>query len=49
MNKTFTIFSPKTAFYFANGTGRDTYISVNNGGMTMPHKLYPELSIFTNS
>ena len=25
---------PKTATYWGNGTGRDSYISTNNGGFT---------------
>lgn len=28
--------SPKTVFYQTNGTGRDTYISTNNGGGVKP-------------
>lgn len=26
--------SPKSLYYRTNGTGRDTYIDVNNGGLT---------------
>ena len=28
--------TPKSTFYRGNGTGRDGYISVNNGGMYVP-------------
>ena len=34
MRRTFNYTSPKAAFYSSDGTGRDTYISINNGGMT---------------
>ena len=27
-----SIFQPKKSFYFAKGSGRDTYISTNSGG-----------------
>lgn len=29
--------SSKTQFYNVNGTGRDTYISLNNGGFCPPN------------
>ncbi|MDR3549127.1 MAG: hypothetical protein P4M11_12860 [Candidatus Pacebacteria bacterium] len=35
MHQTLANISPKTAFYFSNGSGRDSYIAVNNGGMTV--------------
>ena len=35
MRKTFSSISPKTAFYLSNGSGRDSYIACNNGGMTI--------------
>ena len=28
-------FAPKALFYYSDGTGRDSYIAVNNGGMTV--------------
>ena len=34
MRRTFNYTSPKAVFYSSDGTGRDTYISINNGGMT---------------
>ena len=34
MRRTFNYTSPKAAFYFSDGNGRDSYISINNGGMT---------------
>ena len=34
LGKTVSSFAPRTTFYFANGTGRDGYIAINNGGMT---------------
>ena len=27
-------FQPKTKTYWCNGTGRDSYIYINNGGLT---------------
>ena len=44
MRKTITAFYPKTAFYFANGTGRDSYIAVNNGGLTASRPIRSEFS-----
>eukprot|EP00826_Nyctotherus_ovalis_P005779 TRINITY_DN11313_c0_g1_i3.p1 TRINITY_DN11313_c0_g1~~TRINITY_DN11313_c0_g1_i3.p1 ORF type:complete len:144 (-),score=14.04 TRINITY_DN11313_c0_g1_i3:4-435(-) len=34
MRRAFTPIMGRTAFYFADGTGRDLYIANNNGGMT---------------
>jgi len=34
MRKSTTNINAKTAFYFSDGTGRDSYIAINNGGMT---------------
>jgi hypothetical protein len=31
--------SPKTVYYQTNGTGRDTYISCNNGGGVKPSQF----------
>ena len=30
--------SPRTNFYLQNGTGRDTYITYDNGGLVAPNK-----------
>lgn len=37
--------SPKPLFYHTNGTGRDTYIDVNNGGLTSNKEqaLFPSI------
>ena len=37
----------KSQLYRGNGTGRDTYISIDNGGMYFPQKALPELPVST--
>lgn len=27
--------APKALFYYSDGTGRDSYIAINNGGLTI--------------
>ncbi len=34
MQRNFCSITPKTTFYAVDGSGRDSYIAVNNGGMT---------------
>ena len=36
---------PKSLYYRENGTGRDTYISVDNGGYYLPHCTLPEFPV----
>ena len=33
--KTYSAIAPKATFYFSDGTGRDAYIAINNGGLTV--------------
>ena len=33
MRRTVSNFYPKSCYYFADGTGRDGYITINNGGL----------------
>ena len=35
----FTTVVPKTIHYFSNGTGRDSYIATNCGGLVAPKEL----------
>ncbi len=35
MRRSYCNAAPKTAFYLTDGSGRDGYIAVNNGGMTI--------------
>ena len=42
-------FSPKYASYFGNGSGRDTYVVLNNGGLTNSDKKYMMSRPFRNT
>ena len=35
----FSQISPKTLHYFSNGTGRDSYIATNCGGLIAPQEV----------
>ena len=39
----------KPSAYAVNGTGRDTYISIDNGGLYKPYEPYPSAELGTFS
>ena len=47
MRTTASSFYPKNSNYKTDGSGRDSYISVNNGGFYTPRKQYP--TVLTSS